>query len=220
MEILGLIVYRYARRIGVNQSISWKVEGDYFEGCNCQSTCPCTFLADPTYGDCRLAIGWHIQTGHFGPTQLDGLNVAGIYYTPGNMVSGPKWRAALYLDEHASKKQAEALRQIFSGQAGGFMANVAPLIGEMLGVRTAQIQFGLEGKRRWMNIPSVLEIEIEGVKGGDPKREATITNPALYAGVPFDPAISRSKKYTYNDYGLKWDNTGRNGFYSRFTYTP
>jgi hypothetical protein len=204
-------------------AISWKVEGDYFEGCNCQSICPCIFLADPDEGDCQLTVGWHIEKGHYGSIQLDGLNVAGIFHTPGNMVTGPKWRAALYLDDRASKEQTEALGKIFSGQAGGLLANVAALIGEVMGVRATPIQFGIEGKKRWMRIPSVLDVEIEGVKGGDPNREATVTNTALYRmrGAPsIDPVISRSTKYTYHDYGLEWDNTGKNGFYSRFAFAP
>lgn len=151
---------------------------------------------------------------------MDGLNVAGIFHTPGNMVTGPKWRAALYIDYRATKEQAEALSKIFSGQAGGFLENVAALIGEIMGVRTTPIQFGLEGKRRWMSTPEVLELEVEGVTGGDSKRDATVTNPSLYAGAGFDPVISRSTKNTYHDHGLKWDNTGKNGFYSRFAYAP
>ena len=201
-------------------AISWEVEGDSFEGCNCQSICPCIFLADPDEGDCQLTIGWHIQKGHYGSTRLDGLNVAGVFHTPGNMVTGPKWRAALYLDDRASKEQAEALGKIFSGQGGGFLANVAALIGEVMGVRSAPIQFGIDGKRRWMRIPNVLDIEVEGVKGGNPNREAHVTNPALYGAIGFDPVISRSTKYTYHDHGLEWDNTGKNGFYSRFAYAP
>jgi hypothetical protein len=204
----------------MSSTISWKVEGDYFEGCNCQSICPCIFLANPSEGDCKLTIGWHIQKGHFGPTSLDGLNVAGIYYTPGNMVTGPKWRAALYLDERASKEQAEALGKIFSGQAGGFLANVAALIGEVMGVLSAPIQFGIDEKRRWLRIPAVLDLEVEGVKGADPTKEARVTNPTLYAAVGFDPVISLSTKNTYRDHGLEWDNTGKNGFYSRFAYSP
>lgn len=136
------------------------------------------------------------------------------------MVTGPKWRAALYIDDRATKEQAEALSKIFSGQAGGFLENVAALIGEIMGVRATPIQFGLEGKRRWMSIPEVLELEVEGVTGGDSKRDATVTNPSLYAGAGFDPVISRSTKNTYHDHGLKWDNTGKNGFYSRFAYAP
>lgn len=204
----------------MNAAISWKVEGDYFEGCNCQSICPCIFLADPDEGNCKLSIGWHIQKGNYGQTRLDGLNVAGIFYAPGNMVTGPKWQAALYLDEHANKEQAEALGKIFSGQAGGFLANVAAFIGEVLGVRAAPIQFGIDGKRRWMRIQNVLDLEVEGVKGGDTNKEARVTNPALYGALGFDPIISRSTKNTYNDHGLEWDNTGKNGFYSRFAYAP
>jgi hypothetical protein len=204
----------------MNSAISWKVEGDYFEGCNCQSICPCIFLADPSEGNCKLTIGWHIEKGHYGQAQLDGLNVVGIYYTPGNMATGPKWRAALYLDDHASKEQAEALGEIFSGQVGGFLANIAALIGEVMGVRVAPIKFGIDGKRRWLRIPNILDLEVEGVKGSDPNQEARVINPILYGAVGFDPVISRSTKYTYHDYGMEWDNTGKNGFYSHFAYSP
>lgn len=199
---------------------SWKVEGDYFEACNCESTCPCIFLADPSQGDCELAIAWHIENGHYSQTRLDGLNVAGIYYTPGNMVSGPKWRAALYLDERASPEQADALGRIFSGQAGGFLANVAALIGEVLGVRSVPIHFEADGRKRRLRIPAALELEVEGLKGGDLDREPKVTNPALYGAAGFDPVIARSSKYTFRDHGFEWDNSGKNAFYSRFAYSP
>lgn len=197
---------------------SWKVEGDYFEACNCDSTCPCIFLADPDQGDCELTIGWHIEKGHYGPTRLDGLNVAGIFYAPSNMVTGPKWRAALYLDERANREQADALGAIFSGQAGGFLANVAALIGEVMGVRAAPIQFEAKGRQRRLRIPNALELEVEGTAGGDPNRESLVVNPALYGAAGFDPVIARSTQYTFKDHGLEWSNLGKNAFYSRFAY--
>ena len=201
-------------------STPWKIEGDYFEACNCPSTCPCIFLADPTYGDCKLTIAWHIDKGNYGPLQLNGLNVAGIFYAPGNMVKGPKWKAALYLDQSAGKEQAEALGKIFSGQEGGFPATVASFIGEVLGVKSAKIDFIVEGKKRRLRIPNTLELELEGVTGADPDKEATISNPALYGSPGFNPVIARSSKYTYHDHELDWDNSGKNAFYSRFKYAP
>ena len=30
-----------------------KLEGDYFEGCNCNVTCPCIFKGDPDNFSCR-----------------------------------------------------------------------------------------------------------------------------------------------------------------------
>lgn len=198
---------------------SWNVEGDYFEACSCESTCPCIFLADPSQGDCELTIAWHIDKGHYGQTTLDGLNVVGIFYAPGNMVSGPRWRAALYLDERASQDQAEALVKIFSGQAGGFLADIAALIGEVMGVRSAPIHFEVDGRKRRLRIPAALQLEIEGLKGGDPDRESKVTNPALYGAPGFDPIIARSTKYTCTDHGFAWDNSGKNAFYSRFAYS-
>ncbi len=199
-------------------AVSWKVEGDYFEGCNCNSTCPCIFLADPDQGDCQLTIAWHIEKGHHGSTRLDGLNVVGIFYTPGNMVSGPKWRAALYLDERANREQADALGKVFSGQAGGFLANVAALIGEVMGVRAAPIRFEANDKQRRLSIPGALTLEVEGIAGGDANRESLVVNPALYGAAGFDPVIARSTKYTLKDHGMEWDNSGKNAFYSRFAY--
>ena len=29
----------------------WKLEGLYFEACNCDAACPCVFLSPPTMGD-------------------------------------------------------------------------------------------------------------------------------------------------------------------------
>jgi hypothetical protein len=197
---------------------TWKISGDYFEACNCESTCPCIFLADPDEGDCQVALAWHVRDGHFDGTRLDGLNVAAVIHTPGNMVTGPKWRSALYLDERASSEQADALGKIFSGQAGGFWANIAPLIGERFGVRRVAIGFETDGRRRRLQIPDALDLEIQAIPGGDPEREAVVANPALYAAPGYDPVISRSTRYTYQDHGITWDNTGRNAFYSAFEY--
>jgi len=84
----------------------WKLEGDYFEACNCDIVCPCVFLGNPDEGKCDVILAWHIQKGHFGSTSLNGLSVVAVFHTPGNMFTGPKWKAALYLDEKASGDQA------------------------------------------------------------------------------------------------------------------
>lgn len=198
--------------------MTWKVEGDYFEACNCQSICPCIFLGDPSGGDCKLTTAWHIERGHYDSVKLDGLNVVGIFYAPGNMVKGPKWQAALYLDKRSNQGQAESLGKIFSGQAGGFPANLASFIGEVKGVVPAQIDFVLEGKRRSLHIPSILQLDVEATSGGDPNRESLVVNPALYGAMGFDPVVAHSTKYGYKDHGMVWDNSGKNAFYSRFAY--
>ena len=198
----------------------WKVEGDYFEACNCESTCPCIFLANPHQEDCQLVIAWHIKKGHFESVNLNGLNVVGIFNTPGNMVNGPKWQAAVYLDERDDRKQAEVLGKIFSGQVGGFPAVVASFIDIVKGVKATKIDIVVDGKKRRLQIPNILELSIEGVSGGNPDKESCVTNPALYGSPGFDPIIARSSKYTYKDHKFNWDNSGKNAFYSPFSYVP
>jgi hypothetical protein len=133
---------------------AWMLEGDYFEGCNCDIACPCIFFSDPTEGNCHVTCAWHIQKGNYGNTELNNLNVVALFNTPGNMSTGPKWKAALYITK------------IYSGQAGGFFAAASNLIGEMLGVKSVPIDFGIDGKRRWLSVKDTLELDIEAVAGG------------------------------------------------------
>ncbi len=199
---------------------NWKLEGDYFEACNCDTVCPCVFLGDPDQGQCDVIVAWHIQRGHFDNTSLDGLSVVAVFHTPGNMFTGPKWKAALYLDEQATKEQADALGKIYSGQAGGFFGVVAGLIGELAGVRSVPIKFEIDGKKRALHVPSAIDLTIEGIDGGDKNKETTISNAPMLVAPGFAAVVSKSTRNSYNDHGMKWDNTGKNGFYSKFAYTP
>jgi hypothetical protein len=136
------------------------------------------------------------------------------------MFTGPKWKAALYLDNAASEEQKVALSKIFSGQSGGFFGAAANFIGEMLGIKSAPISFGMEGKRRWLHISDYLNLEIEAIKGGDQNEDSVVTNPAFTVAPGYDPVISHSTKHTYKDLWLEWDSSGKNGFYSKFNYGP
>jgi hypothetical protein len=200
-------------------SRDWKLEGDYFEGCNCDAICPCIFLLDPDKGHCNATVAWHIEKGHYDQTRVDDPNAVAVFVAPGNMFTGPKMKAAFYIDQNASQEQKDALSKIFSGQAGGFFAAAASLIGETLGIKSAPITFGIEGKRRWLHIPEYLTLEIEAIKGGDPIRDSLITNPAFTVAPGYDPIIARSSKHIYKDLGFEWDSSGKNGFYSRFNYS-
>ena len=216
-------------------SPDWRLEGDYFDGCNCKSICPCIFALDPTEGDCKGLAAWHIEKGHFtnwtsrtnsntsnNSINLAGLNVVISVRAPGNMLTGSKWKIALYLDEKANNDQKEALTKIFTGQVGGeFFAEMLSRIGEILGTKSVPIEFNIEGKkRRKIKIPSIAEMEIEGLAGSNPDIEPKVVNPAFSNTPGIDPIIARSTRHVYNDHGLEWDNSGKNAFYSRFAYGP
>lgn len=43
-----------------------KVEGIYFEACNCESVCPCYSALPPTYGTCEGSGLWYVTQGYCG----------------------------------------------------------------------------------------------------------------------------------------------------------
>jgi hypothetical protein len=206
----------------------WKLEGDYFDGCNCKSICPCIFALDPTEGDCKGLAAWHVERGHFtngdnrNSINLANLNVVVSVHAQGHMLTGPKWKIALYLDEKANIDQKDALTKIFTGQVGGeFFVEMLSRTGEILGTRSVPIEFNIEDKkRRKIKIPSIVEMEVEGLTGSDPNVESKVINPAFSNTPGIDPTIARATRHIYKDHDLEWDNSGKNAFYSRFTYGP
>ena len=195
---------------------NWKLSGTYFETCNCDMACPCVFLSPPTQGECTVLIGWHIDSGHFGDTTLDGLNVAFAVHSPGHMLE-VQWNAAIYLDNRADEQQGEALQTIFSGQAGGHPSVLASHVGNILGIQSAAIEYQAEGKKRSLKIDDVASAEIEAIEGQG-GAEVTVTNHPLCIA-PGHPAVTaKSTHLTFNDLGQNWDISEKTGFYSPFAY--
>jgi hypothetical protein len=194
----------------------WKVAGTYFEACNCEAACPCVFTSPPTDGECNALIGWHIDQGSFADTRLDGLNTALFAHAPGHMLQ-TKWKVALYVDERADASQQDALTKIFSGAAGGHLAALGPLIGEVLGARSAAIDYRADGKHRSLTIPHLAEMEIEAL-AGQGGEEVTLSN-VPFTVVPGYPAVvCHSKRLSFHDHGFDVEISKRNGFYSPFNY--
>jgi hypothetical protein len=195
--------------------MSYRVEGDYFESCTCAVSCPCIFLAPATEEACDVLFAWHIRDGEMDGVGLGDLNVALAAHSPRNMTEGG-WKVALYLDERANPEQAKALGAIFSGQAGGHLANVAPLIGTVTGVHSAPIRFDRNDGRRSVSVGDVLEMDVEEMKGMDGKGPAVISNPLLGA-VTQPIRQAKSGKLTYHG---DWNASaaGANGFITEFEY--
>jgi len=202
--------------------MAWQITGDYFENCNCDVVCPCLFspnaplTSKPTAGACEVAFGFHIDRGGYDATTLDGLNVAMIARTPGPMAQG-NWSVALYLDERADEQQRQALQSIFTGAVGGPLATLTPLISTVLGAKTVPITFHKEGKRRSIDIPSVMQMAVRALPSLNPDEEIWAKN-----AHPFASSVSLAvgeEKSTWADYGMRWDNSGKNGHYAPISWS-
>ena len=194
----------------------WNLSGTYMETCNCEVACPCFFLSAPTDGDCTLLVGWHIDKGNFGNVDLGNLNVVLAVYSPGHMAE-VKWRAALYFDRNASDLQKEALTRIFTGEAGGHPGRLVSHVGEVLGIRSVPIEYREDGRRRILRVAQTAEAEIEAI-GGQGGADVTLENHPLGIAPGHKAVVAKSRKVTYQDHGLHWEISGKNGAFSPFSY--
>lgn len=201
----------------------WQLSGEYFENCNCEVVCPCLvstgapLTARPSQGECHVVLAFHIDNGRYGGVSLDGLNVALAVHAPGPMADG-NLSAAAYIDERASDEQTAALGAIFTGAEGGPMAAFAPLITKQLGVKKTPIRYAIDGKNRSVEVPEVMQVAVEPIPTMHESGEIWIA-----AGHPCAPdrmalAVGRSGS-NFADYGMRWDNSGKNGHYAPISWS-
>ena len=195
---------------------AWNMTGEYLESCTCKGACPCITLGAPTEGSCAALAGWHIASGRYGDTALDGLNVALALDSPGHMAEG-NWKVVLYLDAAADDAQREALTQIFGGQAGGHPALLCTFIGEVLGIEQAAIQFDATERGRRLRIGAGGEAAIEAIEGQGGGLVKIDNHPfAVAPGFPL--VVAKSKALRHDAHGLAFSHSERMAFYSPFSY--
>ena len=196
--------------------MGFSVEGAYLEACSCAVSCPCIFLAPATEDACDVFLAWRIDHGDKDGVSLSGLNAALAVHTPKQMTDG-NWRVALYLDDRANPEQRAALGAIFSGQAGGHLANLAPLIGEVTGVEAVPIEFTTSDGMRSVRVGEVLTVGAEQSLGMDGQNPTVIANAPL--GAVAQPV--RQAKSTEVRYNGAWSfsTSERNAFFTEFAYS-
>ena len=94
---------------------------------------------------------------------------------------------AIFFDEKANEQQKEFLNMIFSGKAGGFMAEIANLIGEVRGIEYAPIKFEIADDLSYWSaeIPGKVLAKAEALTGPTTppgKRVQTINPPGSEVG--------------------------------------
>lgn len=188
----------------------WTLKGCYVETCSCELMCPCNLSFDhgATYDFCRVTLVFNIREGTVDGTDLAGRKVALIADTPKVMTEG-NWRVGIFIDDTATEVQFEKLVQVFSGQLGGPMAGLAPLIGEMLGVERAAIDVDDDGLRHSVRVGSVIDFEIQdivpfGVETGDPVRFSGMFHPA-----GSDLTMAEARRSKIDAFGIQYE--GKSG---------
>jgi len=186
--------------------MAWHLKGSYVETCSCELMCPCNLSLDhgATYDYCRVTLVFNIQEGEVDGTDIGGLKVALIADTPKVMVEG-NWRVGLFIDDRATDDQAEKLTGVFSGQLGGPMAALGPLVGELLGVERVPIEVEDDGLRHSVRIGDGIDFEIQdivpfGVDTGRPVRFDGMFHP-----VGSNLTMAEAKRSSINGFGIAYE---------------
>jgi hypothetical protein len=186
--------------------MSWNLTGSYIETCSCELMCPCNLSFDhgATYDFCRVTLVFNVREGQVDGTDIGGLTVAMIADSPKVMTEGG-WKLGVFVDDKASQEQFDKLVGVFSGQLGGPMAALAPLVGEILGAERATIEVHEDGLRHSVKVADKIDFEIEdivpfGVETGQPVRFNGMFHP-----VGSDLTMAEAKRSRINAFGISYE---------------
>jgi hypothetical protein len=200
--------------------MAWEIEGTYFENCNCDMVCPCSTSGLTVRADndrCTVTLAFHIDRGSSGDVDLSGRTVCMLADAPAMMTDGG-WKAALLVDDGASEEQTEAINAIFGGQAGGPLADLAPLIGEMVGGGPAPIEYADDGMTHSVKVGDLVDLSVADFVSPMDATGKGIRVSGV--GFPSDTlAAGTATRAKVDAFGLSWDTTGKNSFSAPFAWS-
>jgi hypothetical protein len=186
--------------------MAWSLKGSYAETCSCELMCPCNLSFDhgATYDYCRVTLVFNVREGEIEGTDVSGLKLAAVADSPKVMTEG-NWKLGIFVDENATDEQADKLVKVFTGELGGPMAGLAPLVGEVLGVERAAFDVTDDGVRHSVRIGDAIDFEIEdivpfGVETGQPVRFDGMFHP-----VGSDLTMAEAKRSRINAFGIEFE---------------
>ncbi len=193
--------------------MTWSLRGSYAETCSCELMCPCNLTIDhgATYDYCRATLAFDIRDGEIDGTDVRGRRVVTIIDTPKVMTEG-NWRLGMFVDDGATDDQFDKLVKVFGGQLGGPMAMLAPLVGEVVGIERAAIDFQDDGLLHSVRVGDVIEFEVQdivpfGKEDGEPVRFAGMFHPA-----GSDLTMAEARNSRINAFGIAYE--GKTGLSS------
>ncbi len=153
--------------------MSYRLSGQLIETCSCNMFCPCWFTVQELMimdqGWCASALAFRVRNGNSDSIDLSGRTVVLAFDFPGPTLFDGNGTARLYIDAGASAEQHRELEGIVSGQKGGPMAALAPLISTWLPARRAQIDVADEGDAITVTVEGAGRLESRRMR--DPQGE-------------------------------------------------
>ena len=164
---------------------TYDVEGRLLEVCTCNTLCPCWIGEDPDPGTCDSVLGWYVDRGTVQGVDVSDRCICVSAHIPGNVLAG-NWKVAVLVDDRCSEEQQTALLNVFTGQLGGAVADLAALIGEVVAVERAPITFDVVDGKGYLKMGDVAEARLVQYLGATGK--PTTLHDSVFSTIPGAPA--------------------------------
>lgn len=168
------------------ETTTYTLEGRLLEVCTCAAICPCWVGEDPDGGTCEGTIAWYIDSGTVQGVDVSDRGIAVLAHIPGNVLAG-NWKAVVYVDDRCTEEQQQAILNVFTGQLGGPVADLAALIGEVVAVERAPFTFTVDEGAGKLRVGDAVHAEVtpfQGATGG-----TTTLSDTVFSTVPGAPAF-------------------------------
>jgi hypothetical protein len=186
--------------------MAWNLTGSYVETCSCELMCPCNLSFDhgATYDYCRVTLVFDINRGDVDGTDIGGRTLAIVADTPKVMTEG-NWKLGVFVDDGADDEQFDKLVKVFSGQLGGPMAALSPLIGELLGAERAPIEVRHDGHTHTVRIGDAVDFEIKDVVPFGVENDQPIKFDGMFHPVGSDLTMAEAQRSSINAFGISYE---------------
>jgi hypothetical protein len=171
----------------------YKLDGRLLEVCTCNVLCPCWVGEDPDGGTCDGTLAWHVDKGTVDGVDVSGRTIAILCHIPGNILKG-NWNVRIYVDDKATAAQKDALVKVWTGQAGGPVADLAKLVGKVDSIEQVPITFEVQGVKGTLVVGKAIEAGLEPFKGSTGKE--TALHDTIFTTIPGSPAyVGKASHY-------------------------
>jgi hypothetical protein len=177
--------------------MGYRMQGRFFEACDCHVPCPCWFDEGPDDDECTGIIAWQIENGEIDDVDVTGVSVVSVSQHGGSRHTPDHARVALLIDGTASRAQADAVEAAFTGTLGGPLAELARIGGQRTRVERASISFVVDNDTTKLDVPGRLAVRARTVRGST-KRPITIGDGLLATLLGTPGIVGRSSRYRLN----------------------
>lgn len=197
--------------------MSWHINADYYEACNCEFGCPCNMNGFPSHGNCEAGVVFRVTEGEKDGVDLSGATVVAAVTWPGAIHEG-NGSLALFID--APEEQRGPLISILTAEDPGLPWEIlAATITDIHGPFFEPIEIipGEEGPR--IRVGDAFDVTwqvFHDAVSGEPNRPRMVLERGF---IWKDAVIGTTSAFTIDADGVTASHPGKNAYLSAVSWS-